>query len=62
MTDAILWLGESTSGINNVVADNENNINAPVVYYNLQGVQVANPQGGIFIRKQGNQTSKVILK
>ena len=59
---AILWLGESTSGINNVVADNENNINAPVVYYNLQGVQVANPQGGIFIRKQGNQTSKVILK
>lgn len=59
---AILYFGDVQSGINNVVADNDNNINAPVVYYNLQGVQVADPRGGIFIRKQGNKASKVIIK
>lgn len=35
--------------------------NAPVEYYNLQGVRVNNAENGIFIRKQGNKTSKVIL-
>ncbi len=35
--------------------------NAPVEFFNLQGVKVANPENGIFIRKQGNKTSKVIL-
>ena len=34
---------------------------AAVEYYNLQGVKVANPEKGIFIRKQGNKTTKVIL-
>ena len=31
------------------------------VYYNLQGVKVANPENGIFIKKQGNKTTKVVL-
>ena len=31
------------------------------VYYNLQGVKVANPENGIFIKKQGNKTIKVVL-
>ena len=31
------------------------------VYYNLQGVKVANPENGIFIKKQGGRTSKVVL-
>ena len=35
--------------------------NAPVEYYNLQGVRVANPEGGIFIRRQGNKTTKIAL-
>ena len=35
--------------------------NAPVEYYNLQGVKVANPENGIFIKKQGNKATKVIL-
>ncbi len=35
--------------------------NAPVEYYNLQGVKVENPVGGIFIRKQGSKTTKVVL-
>lgn len=32
-----------------------------VKYYNLQGVEVSNPSGGIFIRMQGNKASKVIM-
>ena len=35
--------------------------NVAVEYYNLQGVKVANPENGIFIRKQGAKTTKVIL-
>lgn len=36
--------------------------NAPAVYYNLQGVQVANPANGLYIVKQGNKVSKVLVK
>lgn len=32
------------------------------VYYNLQGVRVANPANGIYIKVQGNKTSKVYIK
>ncbi len=32
-----------------------------VEYYNLQGVKVENPAGGIFIKKQAGKTSKVVL-
>lgn len=35
--------------------------NAPVVYYNLQGQRVANPENGLYIRVQGNKVAKVIL-
>ncbi len=51
-----LTLTEST-GISEIAADAE----APVVYYNLQGVRVANPKG-LVIRKQGNTVSKVVVK
>ena len=44
------------SAIEEVGADN-----APVEYYNLQGVKVANPSNGIFIKKQGNKATKVVL-
>lgn len=37
------------------------NTNAPVEYYNLQGVRVAAPAHGLYIRRQGTQTTKVIL-
>ena len=36
-------------------------VDAPVEYYNLQGVKVANPSNGIFIKKQGSKATKVIL-
>ena len=45
-----------------VVDKIETEVNAPAVYYNLQGVRVNNPSNGVFIKKEGNKTSKVILK
>lgn len=50
--------GTSSAGVNEVVVDE----NAPVVFYNLQGVRVANPENGVFIRVQGNKVSKVLVK
>lgn len=35
--------------------------NAPVEYYNLQGVRVVNPERGIFIMRQGKTAKKVII-
>lgn len=46
------------AGVNSVMVEDSN---APVEYYNLQGIRVDNPQNGIFIRRQGNKASKVIL-
>lgn len=36
--------------------------NAPVEYFNLQGVRVANPENGLYIRRQGNKVTKVIVR
>lgn len=36
-------------------------VNAPVEYYNLQGVKIANPDRGIYIVRQGSKVRKVIL-
>lgn len=36
--------------------------NAPVEWYTMQGVRVAEPADGLFIRKQGNKVTKVIVK
>ena len=34
---------------------------ATAEYYNLQGIKVVNPSNGLFIKKQGNKITKVIL-
>lgn len=47
------------AGVEAVEADA--NANAPVVYFNLQGQRVANPETGLYIRVQGNKATKVIL-
>ena len=44
------------SAIEEIAADN-----AAVEYYNLQGVKVANPENGIFVKKQGGKATKVVL-
>lgn len=47
------------TGVENV---GEENTDAPVEYYNLNGVKVDNPSNGIFIRRQGGKTTKVVIK
>ncbi|MDO4320641.1 MAG: choice-of-anchor J domain-containing protein [Bacteroidales bacterium] len=44
------------------IADVNVDENAPVEFYNLQGVRVAEPENGIYIRRQGNSVSKVYVK
>lgn len=50
--------GNVISGVEGVVADDEN---APVEYFNLQGVRVAADQPGIYIRRQGSNVEKVSI-
>lgn len=45
------------SGVAGIEADN----NAEAVYYNFQGVRVANPTKGMYIKVQGKKVSKVAL-
>ncbi len=51
--------GLASSGIEETVVSDEN---APVVYYNLQGVRVENPSNGLYIKRQGNKATKVLVK
>lgn len=56
----VTYLGDLTNtGVSKVTKDDDDN--APVEYYNLQGVKVANPENGIFIKKQGSKATKVVL-
>ena len=52
----VVALDEIATGIEEVAAEN-----APVEYFNLQGIKVANPENGIFIKKQGAKATKVVL-
>lgn len=47
---------DATLGVNGINGAD----NGAAVYYNLQGVRVANPERGIFIKVQNGKTSKVI--
>lgn len=49
-------------GIDDIMADD--NADAPVVYYNLQGVRVNadNLTPGLYIRSQGNKATKVLVR
>lgn len=53
------WIGteEPELGVTTVEAD----ANAPVEYYTLQGVRVANPTSGLYIRRQGHTATKVTI-
>ncbi|MDE7413973.1 MAG: hypothetical protein K2N05_09355 [Muribaculaceae bacterium] len=46
------------SGVANVDTDN----NVAPKYFNLQGVQVANPENGLYIVVKGDKASKVLVK
>ncbi len=47
-----------SSGVASIASDS----NVAPKYFNLQGVQVANPENGLFIVVKGNKTSKVLVK
>lgn len=55
MTVNVVKVGDGVSAI-------EADSNVPAVYYNLQGVEVAEPANGLFIEVRGNQVRKVTLK
>lgn len=49
------------AGINDVIADND--ANAPVEFFNLQGMRINEPAAGqLVIRRQGKNVSKLIVK
>lgn len=48
-----------SSAITEIEAADEN---APVEYFNLQGVRVDNPANGLYIRRQGNKIEKVVIR
>ena len=65
MTIDVLWDGipirstittNQLDGVENIIMTEQ----GEVVYYNLQGIKVANPENGVFIRVQGGKASKVI--
>lgn len=49
----------AVSGVKAVTVENAE---APVEYFNLQGIRVANPENGLYIRRQGDKTTKVLVK
>lgn len=56
------WETKSASGIDDIVVDQPADADAPAVYYNLQGVQVANPSTGIYIVRRGNKVTKELVR
>lgn len=55
---AIIQL-EGNSGVS-VIAPADSDL--PVEYYNLQGIRVDNPTSGIYIRRTGSRTEKIIIR
>lgn len=54
---SLYYLGSENTGVEVAVDEN-----APVVYYNMQGVRVANPSNGAYIKVQGKNATKVLVK
>lgn len=54
-----LYVQEGTSGIEGVAVENAD---APVEYFNMQGMRVENPANGLYVRRQGNNVSKVYVR
>lgn len=48
------------AGVDGITIDKDNN--APVEYFNLQGIRVDQPANGLYIRRQGSATSKVVIR
>lgn len=46
--------------VGDIAADDDDN--APVEYFNLQGVKVNHPAAGLYLRRQGSRVAKVLIK
>lgn len=55
-------LAEDSSAVSGVEGIEADTTDAPAVYYNLQGVRVANPANGLYIKVQGKTAVKVLVK
>lgn len=53
-----VYAAEGGSGIAEIGVEE----NAPVEYYNLQGIRVENPENGLYIVKQGNKVTKKVIR
>lgn len=56
---AAMFTVNFTQGVNDVIAADAD---VAPVYYNLQGVRVANPANGLYIKVVGEKASKVLVK
>jgi hypothetical protein len=57
--DNIKVYKNESSSIETAAVDDEN---TTAEYFNLQGVRVANPTNGIYVKRQGNKATKVLVK
>lgn len=53
-----LFNANTVTGVEEIEFD----ANQPAVYYNLQGMEVANPSNGLYIVRQGNKTFKLYVR
>ena len=58
----LMQLQPKGSGVDSIEEEEAIDFNAPVEYYNLNGVRVENPDKGIYIIKQGNKVSKAVIR
>ena len=55
---SVMLVNADTTGVIDVTVAGEDEVE----YFNLQGVRIANPESGLYIRRQGKQVSKVYLR
>ena len=59
-------LDEASTDIEGIVVEEQSNPNAPIEIYNLSGVKVGDSQDGLlpglYIKRQGNKTEKIMIK
>ena len=58
--NGIFIIYDPTNGVDEAVSD-ESDTDAPTHYYNMQGIQVENPQKGIYIECRGSKSKKIMI-
>lgn len=63
ITYAPARIGHISAGIDDIFGDEAENLDAPVEYYNLQGMRVSEPSApGLYIRRQGKNVEKILVR